>query len=299
MLVGTKGLKYYQDYITPVNYYENENVLYNTEISDCYRLVYIVEGQGSLLINNKRITIVPLTILCLNENDVIKNIDFIGDKMVILCFLPSAINNKLTIENIRFNEGLSVSDSQDRLFLSPFILHDEKYIEYKYIDLETASRLNSILECLKEQIFIQSDAWPCLTRSYLIELLFVIECFYRIKKDNVKQLNTTFSIEDVRHYLHNNFRKKITLDDLAKRFHTNRTTLAKKFKEATGQTIVNYLHKTRIHIAAGMLRDTYLTVDAIIERVGFSNVTHFNKVFKEYNQCLPKEYRNKFKPYSS
>jgi AraC family L-rhamnose operon regulatory protein RhaS len=153
-----------------------------------------------------------------------------------------------------------------------------------------------ILKNLKEQLFIQSDSWPCLTRSYLLELLFLVERTYCVK-NITHNTNKRFTTDEILLYLHNNYMKKITIGDLTKRFNTNQTTLSKEFKSSTGQTIISYVLKLRVLIAAGMLRDTTLKIELIIERVGFNNITHFNKVFKEYNQCLPSEYRKRFKPY--
>jgi AraC family L-rhamnose operon regulatory protein RhaS len=296
MLTGTRGLEYYPAYVTPVNYYEGDNALYEAEDFNCYRLVFIEEGIGSLSLNGKELSIIPHTVLCLNEKDTIKNIDFTCRKLRLLCFLPSAINNILTFDNISNDTGMTISDSQDKQFLLPFILHNETYSKYKYVDVETGTRILDIMKSLKEQLFIQSDSWPCLTRSYLLELLFLLERTYSIRPVSHNN-NKKFSTDEVLLYLHNNYRKKITIGELVKRFNTNQTTLSKEFKNATGQTIISYVLKLRVLIAAGMLRDTTLKIELIIERVGFNNITHFNKVFKEYHQCLPNEYRKRFKPY--
>ena len=297
MLIGTRGLEFYPNYVTPVNYYETESILYDKGFQSCYRLALIEEGKGSLLINDTKQTILPFTILCLNERDTVTNIDCSCTRIHLLCFLPTAINNRLTLDNIYSEEGLAISDSQDKLFLLPFLFHNETYIPFKYIDFETATRIKAIMKTLKEQLLIQSDSWPCLTRSYILELLFLIERTYRVKKINLDNKPTRFTADDILLYLHNNYWSKITINDLAKRFHTNQTTLSREFKNATGMTIISYVLKLRVIIAAGMLRDTLLNIDVIIERVGFHNITHFNKVFKEYHQCLPHEYRKSYHPY--
>lgn len=283
MLIGTRGLEFYPNYVTPINYYETESILYDKDFEGCYRLALIEEGKGSLVINDTKQTIQPFTILCLNERDAVTNIDCSCTRLQLLCFLPTAINNRLTLENIYSDDGLAISDSQDKLFLLPFLLHNETYNPVKYIDIETATRIKDILKSLKEQLFVQSDSWPCLTRSYLLELLFIIERTYRIKKIKLDHTPARFTVDDILLYLHNNYWSKITISDLAKRFHTNQTTLSKEFKNATGMTIISYVLKLRVMIAAGMLRDTLLNIDVIIERVGFHNITHFNKVFKEYH----------------
>lgn len=273
--------------------------LYTTNDFKCYRILFVEDGTGSIVINKKRITILPLTLFCLNEMDSVEEVDFEGSKIQLLCFLPAAVNNRLTIDNIKRNEDLTSSDIQDKLFLLPFINKEEVMEEGICLSEDTFRRLKEILIDIKEQLYVQSDSWPCLTRSYLFEILFLNERIIRNHKKFVKEGNnkTKFTIDEVIHYIHNNYMNKITLEELAKRFNTNRTTLSKEFKTVTGETVVDYLIKIRIQVAAGMLRDTYLTVIVIIERVGFSNISHFNRVFQKYTHCLPSEYRKRYSSY--
>jgi AraC-like DNA-binding protein len=295
MMIGTKGIIYYTDYCMPINYYKDEKALYSTNQSGCYRILFIEDGIGNMLVNKKRVSILPFTLFCLNETDCIEAMEMEGKRIHLLCFLPSAVNNRLTIENMHSDDCLTISDSQDKMFLKPFMNKDKAQKEGICLSADTGRRLNEILADLKGQLFVQNDSWPCLTRSYLIELLFLIQRTnygeYAKKESN----KAVFAIDDVIHYIHNNYMDKVTISDLAKRFNTNRTTLSKEFKITTDESVISYLIKIRIQVAASMLRDTELKVAVIIERVGFKNVTHFNKVFRGYTHCLPKEYRKKYK----
>lgn len=55
------------------------------------------------------------------------------------------------------------------------------------------------------------------------------------------------------------------------------------------------LQKYRCRAAAEYLQNTELTVDEIIEKVGYSNGSFFRKIFAQYYQLSPKEYRRKKK----
>ncbi len=279
-----------------INYYEDIDKLASTNDSNCYRLVFIEDGIGSLRINHNKVAILPYTCLCLNDSEKVYEVDIKKCKLHLLCFLPSAINNRLTFEKMNTDEGLALSDSQDKQFLLPFILPNRINIYFNTYYMETGRRVKDILNNLKELILVQNDSWPCLTRSYLIELLFLVERTYSYYKKDIEQLNcnTKFTVDDILLYIHNNYMNKISISDLVNKFNTNRTTLSKEFKNSTGYSIISYILKVRVEVAAGMLRDTYMNVALIIERVGFNNMTHFNKVFKEHLHCLPHEYRKMF-----
>jgi AraC family L-rhamnose operon regulatory protein RhaS len=297
MISGTKGNIYYPNYNILINYYEDKKWLYLTNKLSCYRILYIEEGIGSVLVNKKKAAIIPLTLFYLNEKDVIEEIDITGGRIHLVCFLPSAVNNRLTIENMNVEEEpIILSDMQDKLFFEPFYDKEKARVEGTNLPLDTSRRLREILNDLHEQLFIQSEHWPCLSRSYLIELLFLMGRLSSINKENNKNLldKKIFTIDEVINYICSNYMNKLTINDLAKQFNTNRTTLSKEFKTATGETIINYLIKVRIHIAAGMLKNTELSVTTIIERVGFKNITHFNKAFKSIMKCLPGKFRKMY-----
>ena len=67
-----------------------------------------------------------------------------------------------------------------------------------------------------------------------------------------------------------------------------------KFQKATGMTIISYLTKLRINVAALLLKDTFLPVSEVIDRVGFNDITHFGRMFKKYIGTSPTEYRQKY-----
>lgn len=292
---GTKGIYYYRDFTIMLNYYEEPDKLNTTNDSSCCRLIFIEDGVGSIWINQDKIEVLPMTCLCLNENDRVIKVDVTDIKLYLVCFLPSAINSKYTLEKIHNNDEMTVTDFQDIQFILPFLPHNKLQEKYRVFPMDTSLRIKDILLNLKEMLLVQNDSWPCLTRSYLIELLYLVERtfnYYKADSNRVSS-NTKLSTDDILRYLHNNYMEQITIGELVKRFNTNRTTLTRDFKKATGYSIISYVLKIRTEIAAGMLRDTSLNIAVIIERVGFHNITHFNKVFKEHLQCLPSEYRKK------
>lgn len=101
-------------------------------------------------------------------------------------------------------------------------------------------------------------------------------------------------INDIIFYLYSNYPNKVTINDLMNIFHINRTSLMEKFSKSTGSTIMNYLTKIRINVAAMVLRDTTIPVSEVMERVGFNDMSHFGRMFKKYLGCSPTEYRQKY-----
>mgnify|MGYP000317367284 CR=1 FL=1 len=64
-------------------------------------------------------------------------------------------------------------------------------------------------------------------------------------------------------------------------------------KKVTGQGFTAYLNDHRLNLAAELLRITDATVLDIAGRVGFDNLSYFNRLFKRRYGMTPREYRSK------
>ena len=65
----------------------------------------------------------------------------------------------------------------------------------------------------------------------------------------------------------------------------------RSFRQYTGETVVGYLTKVKMDSAKRLLASTDLTVLDIAGRLGYSSLSHFNKLFRESAGMSPREYR--------
>jgi AraC-like DNA-binding protein len=128
--------------------------------------------------------------------------------------------------------------------------------------------------------------------------LFLIECCRTAMNQGIQrgepQDKSGFEqIEKVRHYIDRNFTKSLTLEQLAKRAGgTNPNYLCRRFKEYTGQTIVDYINRRRIEMALVLLRSGSDKILQICLKTGFNDISYFNRRFKKIVSMTPSEYRN-------
>ncbi len=83
----------------------------------------------------------------------------------------------------------------------------------------------------------------------------------------------------------------ITLEELAKRCNCSLSSLKEKFRKYLNKSPKKYINERRLEKAAFLLRNTTDTVDSISKKVGFSNVSYFNFLFKKKYNMTPSEYR--------
>lgn len=78
---------------------------------------------------------------------------------------------------------------------------------------------------------------------------------------------------------------------LCRHFGWNATKFTALVKAGAGMNFKQALNRIRISAGCTLLRESTEPVSTISDRVGFSNVTHFNRVFKEIQGMSPSEYR--------
>jgi AraC-like DNA-binding protein len=93
--------------------------------------------------------------------------------------------------------------------------------------------------------------------------------------------------------VHHHFNEDINLDILASSVGFTKAAFCRYFKARTMKTFINFLNEVRINHVCELLRKTDKPVAEIAFESGFTNISNFNRHFKEMMHCSPKEFRNK------
>ena len=90
------------------------------------------------------------------------------------------------------------------------------------------------------------------------------------------------------HYVHT-----ITLNEIASEVGMNRSAFCSYFKRCKKMTFSQFVTQYRLNTACELLKHSQKQVSEICFAVGFNDVPHFNRVFKELQGMTPKEYRKR------
>ncbi|MDD6037468.1 MAG: AraC family transcriptional regulator [bacterium] len=123
--------------------------------------------------------------------------------------------------------------------------------------------------------------------SRLLALLMADSKHSEEAAPGTKKMNLT----EIKHYLDENYNKKIALDDLAERYFINKYYLTRIFKEQFGMSINNYLLSVRITHAKNDLRFTDKSAEQIGIDCGIGEIYYFSRVFKKVEGMSVREYR--------
>lgn len=277
--------------------YVKMNDNFSKENHSMFRIVLVESGTGILKVNNSSLVFMSPSVFCLNERDIVSLEKDCGVKAHVIYFDPTVIDSSFTLEKIyNISEFNKFTNIQDYFYLEPFLSRTEKANAYIEIGLAMYKRVSQLYKMLYDEINpCDGLYWVCRSRSFFLEILFIIQYVYtNLQTEEKLHLpNSSADLNEVLLYLHSNYQDKITIEDLTQIFHINRTTLSEKFRASTGMSIKDYLIKLRIKLSAVMLRDTMLPISEIMNRVGFNEAHHFSRMFSKCMGCLPSDYRKK------
>lgn len=98
----------------------------------------------------------------------------------------------------------------------------------------------------------------------------------------------------IQKYMEGHFEAKHTVDDLAEQFHVGRRTLERRFKKATGNTMIEYSQRVKIEVAKRQLEEGVKTVNEVMYHVGYTDPKAFRDVFKKFTSISPVDYKKRY-----
>lgn len=172
-------------------------------------------------------------------------------------------------------------------------LHEEDNWHEKLMDV-----INSIIAVNLTKKY----GYELLTKSYLCQLWsFLLEQTAPGNTDKNKKAAVSLDETRVKEailYIEKHYHEHITLQQLAAATHISKSECCRCFKRTLHLTPFEYLMKYRIFRAANMLQQNdpeAHSISSLALSVGFNNASYFNKIFKQYLDCTPSEYKHRIK----
>lgn len=94
-------------------------------------------------------------------------------------------------------------------------------------------------------------------------------------------------------YMREHFSEHLQLKALAKAFYLNPNYCSELFNKKLGVSFSRYLNQLRIDQCCTLLRTSAKSAEEIAAQTGFTDSTHFHKVFKSMTGETPGQYRKK------
>lgn len=123
--------------------------------------------------------------------------------------------------------------------------------------------------------------------------------FIRLLRTDAKNIivptpSGTHSDRNIIHILNHIFTNysSITLKDLSLKYNYSERQMSRILKEYTGKTFINIIQDIKLQRACELLKNPNISINKIIETIGYSNTTHFYRIFKNHYDMTPINYRD-------
>jgi len=93
-------------------------------------------------------------------------------------------------------------------------------------------------------------------------------------------------------YIDTHYTEDLTLEDMADIIGFSKYHFSRLFKQYTNFTFCDYLKHRRIQAAEILLEQPEYSITEVALQAGFPSISTFNRIFKEYKNCTPTEFRN-------
>ena len=185
-------------------------------------------------------------------------------------------------------------------FLEKEILYDVSLVELYCIELadhvyrENEDYIN-LADVNKEIPFMLRIKKKIATCSGLYQIFSAFcEIFLDLSKSiNKDQIHSSMRlVRQCIRIIHEHYGENISLPSTAEQLYISPNYLSRIFSAEMGKSFSRYLLEYRVNIAKKLLRENNDKVYEVAARVGYDNVIHFSKIFKQITGLSPNRYRN-------
>lgn len=129
-----------------------------------------------------------------------------------------------------------------------------------------------------------------LVYSAMLQLLvYVAECIDDETATDGEKISP--QIIEVMKYINKHYAEDLNLDNISDIACMSKYHLCRKFKEATGATLLQYINNVRLTKVHSMLINTDMPIEEIAECTGFSSSMQLTRVFKSVYNIPPRTFR--------
>lgn len=202
-----------------------------------------------------------------------------------LSFLPAHQTHSLKASNI----GMRAFS----LNIPPYYLERMREYSLNIDDSVYCSRsiLTQVLLRLYQEFQNTDDASPLAVEGLALEMLAEISR-YQVKN---KESKSPYWLRQARDIVHEQFSLHLSLDAVAQEVDVHPVHLARMFRKYYRCTIGEYIRKVRVENACQKILTTETPLIEIALTNGFSDQSHFTRIFKRFKGMTPSQYRAEFK----
>jgi AraC-like DNA-binding protein len=245
------------------------------------QLVYIVSGSGTRIIGDSV------------ENYQEGDLAFVGPNVPHVWYSKTSPNEE---EQMAISIALYINPETVAENLKPFVDTQAltSFFEQSARGINIVGEKKEVISKILQESLHQKEVSLLASFLKILELLMDSEDIVWL---NDVSLLKTYSnknqgrVSKLMHFLQENFRTEITLEQAASVADLQLHSFCRFFKQLTHHTFSDFLNEVRIGFACKLLQQSDLPVTQVAYECGYSNISYFNRTFKKIHGITPREYR--------
>ena len=208
------------------------------------------------------------------------------DLLLVNCpFLPEMVD-----------EVLSGCQSFEELIRICLIRYHKRYFESIPANRsfqDDSGQVRQLVDTMCLEFQEQQVGYTEILKCHLKELM--VHTMRKVIKSNhshKKRTTQNTAVLNTIKYIEQNYRNKAVLTEFCATFHYSPQYISRLFKQHTGITPHEYLHKVRIEKSCELLVGSDMQIQEIAQLVGYEDAKFFSTIFRRMLKISPKEYRN-------
>lgn len=184
----------------------------------------------------------------------------------------------------------------DFFYLEPFLRQQTGFSSHLSLSRQELLEIFMFLDGIHEEFTRKKMGYQVIVKTRLIELLVLLSRFYDDKMNKTNNHATNLPgnaemIHQIGKYIERNYTQPLTLQQVSRLCGMSQTVFSTLFKQINGYTFIEFRNRTRIKAACDFLVGSDEKILAVMEKVGFEDVSFFNRTFKSQTGYTPGMYR--------
>jgi AraC-like DNA-binding protein/quercetin dioxygenase-like cupin family protein len=236
---------------------------------DLSEIIYISEGEGTFIINDKTYSATQGDILIYNKG--IIHEEWSNPANPLKTYFCGVTN--LSIEGMK---ELHIIPSD----IEPVIR------KCKY-----SPKIEIYMSEIFEESALQADGYQMICQNLLTSLITLIIRIIKLQNADIYSEKPESLSHQIKEYIDKNYTKNISLNDIANTLFISPYYLSHIFKKEMNLSPIHYLINRRMGEAKKLLVSTDMKVREVAKMVGYGNPNYFTMLFKKFTGESPKRFK--------
>ena len=184
-------------------------------------------------------------------------------------------------DQINFQEFLNKLSQPVRAKTSPLHLKDE-----------AMARICTLVSNIEHKAIQRTTGYSTMILLYFSVILSLLFRYYKEQGTDHEEVVKAGLVTQILQYINQHYQEEITLLQLSELTHFSTRQITRRFKQAVGISISEYVLSQRMNHARELLSTTGMRITDIALEVGFNNPSYFCEQFHKVMGCTPNQFRN-------